>query len=76
MIQNTGLSLSAGLVTLQFQDLKQAISVLKKENVKIELGPVKREGALGKITSVYFRDPDVNLVEVASYEVEDAKLVQ
>ena len=56
--------------------MKQAISLLKKENVKIELGPVKREGALGKITSVYFRDPDVNLVEVASYEVEDAKLVK
>ena len=29
--------------------------------------PVRREGALGPITSVYFRDPDGNLIEVANY---------
>jgi catechol 2,3-dioxygenase-like lactoylglutathione lyase family enzyme len=35
--------------------------------VTVELGPVPRIGALGKMTSVYFRDPDGNLVEVAQY---------
>lgn len=35
--------------------------------VTIELGPVTRQGALGAMTSVYCRDPDGNLVEVASY---------
>ena len=35
--------------------------------VPVELGPVPRQGALGAMTSVYFRDPDGNLVEVASY---------
>jgi catechol 2,3-dioxygenase-like lactoylglutathione lyase family enzyme len=30
-------------------------------------GPVKRTGALGPMTSVYCRDPDGNLVEVATY---------
>lgn len=29
-------------------------------------GPVKREGAVGLINSVYFRDPDGNLVEVSN----------
>jgi len=35
--------------------------------IAIELGPVPRMGALGPMTSVYFRDPDGNLVEVARY---------
>lgn len=35
--------------------------------VRVELGPVPRIGALGPMTSVYFRDPDGNLVEVAKY---------
>ena len=35
--------------------------------VTIELGPVKRNGATGPMTSVYFRDPDQNLVEVSQY---------
>ncbi len=36
--------------------------------VAIELGPVPRHGALGRMTSVYFRDPDGNLVEIAKYD--------
>ena len=36
--------------------------------VAIELGPVKRQGALGPMMSVYFRDPDGNLIEVSSYK--------
>ena len=35
--------------------------------VAIELGPVARTGATGAIRSVYFRDPDENLIEVSSY---------
>ncbi len=30
-------------------------------------GPVARTGAMGRIESVYFRDPDGNLVEVSNY---------
>ena len=36
--------------------------------VAIEVGPVTRQGALGPMTSLYFRDPDGNLVEVSEYE--------
>jgi catechol 2,3-dioxygenase-like lactoylglutathione lyase family enzyme len=35
--------------------------------VAIEAGPVERDGARGKMTSVYCRDPDGNLIEVATY---------
>jgi catechol 2,3-dioxygenase-like lactoylglutathione lyase family enzyme len=36
--------------------------------VAVELGPVPRTGALGAMTSLYFRDPDGNLVEVSAYD--------
>jgi catechol 2,3-dioxygenase-like lactoylglutathione lyase family enzyme len=45
--------------------LEAAIDHLHAERVPIEHGPVVRSGALGPIRSVYFRDPDGNLIEVA-----------
>jgi catechol 2,3-dioxygenase-like lactoylglutathione lyase family enzyme len=47
--------------------LDEVIAHLRREGVEIELGPVPRTGATGPITSVYFRDPDGNLVEVSRY---------
>ncbi len=47
--------------------LDQVIEHLGACGVAIELGPVARTGATGPIRSVYFRDPDGNLVEVANY---------
>jgi catechol 2,3-dioxygenase-like lactoylglutathione lyase family enzyme len=40
---------------------------LKKAGVAIEEGPVPRTGATGPIQSVYFRDPDGNLIEASNY---------
>lgn len=40
---------------------------LAAENIALEAGPVPRRGAVGPLTSLYFRDPDGNLVEVAEY---------
>ena len=40
---------------------------LDANGVMLELGPVERIGARGLMMSVYFRDPDDNLVEVSEY---------
>ncbi|CAM4115412.1 VOC family protein [Palleronia rufa] len=40
---------------------------LKAQGVEILEGPVARSGARGPIASLYFADPDGNLVEVATY---------
>ncbi len=47
--------------------LDDFIEHLKKNQIPIDVGPVPRRGALGSIRSVYLRDPDGNLVEVAEY---------
>ena len=40
---------------------------LAANGVVVELGPVERIGARGPMMSVYFRDPDDNLVEISEY---------
>jgi len=47
--------------------LEDVISHLEAQGIAIEESPVDRSGATGPIRSVYFRDPDGNLVEVANY---------
>ncbi len=45
----------------------EVLAHLKAEGIPIVAGPVARRGAMGPLRSVYFRDPDGNLVEVAEY---------
>jgi catechol 2,3-dioxygenase-like lactoylglutathione lyase family enzyme len=47
----------------------EVLDHLRGIGVAVELGPVARQGALGPITSIYCRDPDGNLIEVASYSM-------
>ncbi len=44
------------------------IAHLRACGVAIEEGPVKKQGALGTLTSVYCRDPDGSLIEISSYD--------
>jgi catechol 2,3-dioxygenase-like lactoylglutathione lyase family enzyme len=44
---------------------------LRACGVPITAGPVPKTGALGPMTSHYCRDPDGNLIEVASYSARD-----
>jgi catechol 2,3-dioxygenase-like lactoylglutathione lyase family enzyme len=48
--------------------LDQVIEELKAQGVAIAEGPVPKTGALGPMMSVYFRDPDGNLLEVSNYD--------
>lgn len=58
---------SSDLCFIIKQPINQVIAHLNACNVSIIDGPVSRTGATGKIVSVYFRDPDGNLIEVSNY---------
>jgi catechol 2,3-dioxygenase-like lactoylglutathione lyase family enzyme len=47
--------------------VEAAIEHLAAHGVEVEVGPVPRDGACGRGTSVYFRDPDGSLLELISY---------
>ena len=41
---------------------------LRAQFIEVLEGPMVKSGALGPIISIYFNDPDKNLIEVSSYE--------
>jgi hypothetical protein len=47
--------------------MDEVLRCLQECEVQVIEGPVDRTGALGEIKSVYFRDPDLNLIEVSNY---------
>lgn len=58
---------SADLCFIAETDIHDIFEELKQKNIEIIEGIVDRTGAVGKIKSVYFRDPDQNLIEVSNY---------
>ncbi|MFC1975159.1 VOC family protein [Chloroflexota bacterium] len=59
---------SADLCLITTLPLSAVVAHLKLCDVTIIEGPVSRTGAMGPIVSVYFRDPDLNLIEVSNYD--------
>ena len=47
------------------EPLDAVVRRLETAGIPIEVGPVLRTGAIGPIRSVYVRDPDGNLIEIA-----------
>ena len=46
--------------------LEEVMAHLRSESIEIEHGPVDKVGARRALRSVYFRDPDGNLIEIAN----------
>lgn len=46
--------------------MEDVVAQLQSHSVEIVEGPAEKAGAVGKLMSVYFRDPDGNLVEVSN----------
>ena len=58
---------SADICFVTSVHVSEVIAHLNSCGVRLVGGPVQRDGARGPMTSVYFRDPDLNLVEVSNY---------
>ena len=55
------------------EPLERLIDRLTAFGVAIELVPVERTGAIGRLSSIYVRDPDGNLVEIANEQSPDQR---
>ena len=58
---------SADLCFITSIPLPEVARHLFASGVIVLEGPVRRNGATGPIISLYFRDPDLNLIEVSNY---------
>ncbi|AWG25209.1 VOC family protein [Flavobacterium kingsejongi] len=59
---------SADLCFIAITPISEILTELYQKGIAVlEGGVVQRTGAMGKMASVYFRDPDLNLIEVSNY---------
>jgi len=57
---------SGDLCFIATTPMPEIIAHLHRCGAAVEVGPVEREGAAGRLVSVYIRDPDGNLIEIAN----------
>ena len=57
---------SADLCFITAVSIEEARAHLERQGVRIITGPGERSGARGRLMSVYFYDPDENLIELAN----------
>lgn len=57
---------SADICLISHVPINRIIEELKNKQVELIEGPVEKTGAGGNIISVYFRDPDGNLIEISN----------
>ncbi|MEJ2766138.1 VOC family protein [Photobacterium sp. MCCC 1A19761] len=58
---------SGDLCLISSWPIEDVVAHLSKEGIDIVEGPVTKSGAMGAIESVYFTDPDQNLIEISVY---------
>lgn len=57
---------SGDLCFIAADPVDDVLARLAEHGVAVELGPVDRTGATGRLRSVYLRDPDGNLIEISN----------
>ena len=59
---------SADLCFISDTPIDSVTCTLVSHGIEIVEGPVSKTGACGPIRSIYFRDPDGNLIEISNYQ--------
>ena len=59
---------SLDLCFIVSKPIAEVLAHLQEHHIDILEGPVDRTGAVGKIVSLYIRDPDLNLIELSVYQ--------
>jgi catechol 2,3-dioxygenase-like lactoylglutathione lyase family enzyme len=71
-LRNHSMEGSGNLCLITNWGMEEVLTHLQGSNVSILEGPVSKVGAQGSIQSVYFNDPDNNLIEVSLYLDEES----
>ncbi len=70
-VEKTHPNLNHFCLSVSRSDYEALFDRIGRHGVSIEVGPVERWGAHGTGVSIYFRDPEMNLIEVRYYKNGD-----